>query len=147
VGRAAARRKAREPAHDEQNIAAVWRLRRLRWVEAGIFAREPSRDVSYSGDSKSDTTSLGLSFNRDGNNANAFSKHSRYETAIERSLYTALHFRSSPPGKAGDGQVEAVPEEQNGALLAIEAARELLDVLKLKNSSLACSLLPPLYTL
>jgi hypothetical protein len=34
---------------------------------------------------------LGLSFIRDANSSNAFSKLSRYETAIERSLYKALH--------------------------------------------------------
>ncbi len=34
---------------------------------------------------------LGKTFIRDANEANAFSKLSRYETAIERSLYKALH--------------------------------------------------------
>jgi hypothetical protein len=32
-----------------------------------------------------------LAFIQDGNTANAFSKLSRYEAAIERSLYKALH--------------------------------------------------------
>jgi hypothetical protein len=32
-----------------------------------------------------------MSFIRDANGANAFSKLSRYETATERSLYKALH--------------------------------------------------------
>jgi hypothetical protein len=67
-------------------IAAYWRLRRLGRVEAGIFIQESYGDV---GDS--DASMLGLSFIRDGNGANAFSKLSRYETAIERSLYKALH--------------------------------------------------------
>jgi hypothetical protein len=38
-----------------------------------------------------ETTTLGRTFIRDANEANAFSKLSRYETTIERSLYTALH--------------------------------------------------------
>jgi hypothetical protein len=38
-----------------------------------------------------ETATLGRSFIRDADKANAFSKLSRYETAIERSLYRALH--------------------------------------------------------
>jgi hypothetical protein len=38
-----------------------------------------------------ETPTLGLTFIRDANEANAFSKLSRYEAAIERSLYKALH--------------------------------------------------------
>jgi len=38
-----------------------------------------------------DTAMLGRTFMRDASDANAFSKLSRYETAIERSLYKALH--------------------------------------------------------
>jgi len=38
-----------------------------------------------------ETATLGRSFIRDANEANAFSKLSRYEAAIERSLYKALH--------------------------------------------------------
>ena len=39
----------------------------------------------------SETAMLGQTFVRDANKANAFSKLSRYETAIERSLSKALH--------------------------------------------------------
>jgi len=38
-----------------------------------------------------ETATLGRTFIRDANAANAFSKLSRYETTIERSLYKALH--------------------------------------------------------
>ena len=38
-----------------------------------------------------ETATLGRTFIRDANEANAFSKLSRYETTIERSLYKALH--------------------------------------------------------
>ena len=40
---------------------------------------------------EAETATLGQTFIRDANGANAFSKLSRYETAIERSLYKALH--------------------------------------------------------
>ena len=38
-----------------------------------------------------ETATLGQTFVRDATKANAFSKLSRYETTIERSLYKALH--------------------------------------------------------
>jgi hypothetical protein len=38
-----------------------------------------------------ETATLGRTFIRDADKANAFSKLSRYETGIERSLYKALH--------------------------------------------------------
>jgi len=116
--------------------AAIWRLRRLGRVEAGIFARDlyaelvkrarreahrnTAKRIMY--DEFSDfvvadsdimdkekyqeavsetkrmaavrdgeTATLGQTFIRDADTANAFSKLSRYETAIERSLYKALH--------------------------------------------------------
>ena len=72
-------------------VAARWRLRRLGRVETGIFEFEISVISSTSIAGKPDTTALGLSFIGDGGGANAFSKLSRYETAIERSLYRALH--------------------------------------------------------
>ena len=40
---------------------------------------------------EAETATLGRTFIRDANGANAFSKLSRYETAIERGLYKALH--------------------------------------------------------
>jgi hypothetical protein len=112
-------------------IAAVWRLRRLGRVEAGIFAWEHREELaeraeqearSYE-DRKADAffgpeieiideekhaeamsrawrirnaqedeaVTLGRTFVRDAERANAFSKLSRYETAIERQLTRALH--------------------------------------------------------
>ncbi len=38
-----------------------------------------------------ETATLGRTFIRDASEVNAFSKISRYETAIEKSLYKALH--------------------------------------------------------
>jgi len=80
----------------ERIVAARWRLRRLHRVEAGVFdwriASENARvNSSAFGPPPNEATMLGLSFIRDGNGANAFSKLSRYEIPIERSLYRALH--------------------------------------------------------
>ena len=55
-------------------------------MEAGVFMQASYGDVGGS-----DAYTLGLSFIRDGNGANAFSKLSRYEAGIERGLYKALH--------------------------------------------------------
>src|SRR5215217_4667863 len=111
-------------------IAAHWRLRRLRRVEAGIFGWELYGELAERGQKEAHTyewsvldalgspeqitdeqkhqkalsraqemkakqdaeaATLGRTFIRDADKANAFSKLSRYETAIWRSLYEALH--------------------------------------------------------
>lgn len=69
-----------------------------------------------------ETATLGRTFIRDADKANAFSKLSRYETTIERSLYKALHELqrlqaarhnegSVPPPAAIDVDVSGVPGE------------------------------------
>jgi hypothetical protein len=69
-----------------------------------------------------ETATLGRTFIRDADQANAFSKLSRYETAIWRSLYKALHElrrlqaarhtqRNVPPPIAPDVDVSGVPGE------------------------------------
>ena len=69
----------------DRMIASAWRLRRLVNVEVEIFRREMDSMFGELGD-------VGLAFiRRDGNGADAFSKLSRYESAIERSMYRALH--------------------------------------------------------
>lgn len=65
-------------------IASTWRSRRLVKVEVEIFRREMDDMFGERGD-------VGLAFIRDGNGADAFSKLSRYEAAIERGMYRALH--------------------------------------------------------
>ena len=111
-------------------IAAHWRLRRLRRVEAGIFSWELYGELAERAQQEAhtyewstldalispkkitdeqkhqealakaqemkakqdaETATLGRTFIRDADQANAFSKLSRYETAIWRSLYRALH--------------------------------------------------------
>jgi hypothetical protein len=50
-----------------------------------------SRARRIRSEQEDDTATLGRTFARDADRANAFSKLSRYETAIERQLYRALH--------------------------------------------------------
>jgi hypothetical protein len=70
------------------------------------------------------TATLGRTFIRDADGANAFSKLSRYETAIERSLYRALHElqRLQAARRAGSGvappmavevDVSGIPNEEH----------------------------------
>src|SRR5215216_546958 len=65
-------------------VAAAWRLRRVLPVEVAIYDEER---VDYGGKERS----LGWAFSRNATGQNAFSKLSRYESAIERGLYRALH--------------------------------------------------------
>jgi hypothetical protein len=68
----------------------------------------------------SETATLGQTFVRDADKANAFSKLSRYETAIERQLYRALHElerhqaarrgQGVPAPAAVDVDVSGIPE-------------------------------------
>jgi hypothetical protein len=71
-----------------------------------------------------ETPTLGLTFIRDANEANAFSKLSRYEAAIERSLYKALHELqrlqaarradgNAPPPMAIDVDVSGVSRDEH----------------------------------
>ncbi len=68
-----------------------------------------------------ENTALGRTFARDADSANAFSKLSRYEAAIERGLYKALHelqclqaagatTGSVPPPVAVDVDISRIPE-------------------------------------
>ena len=55
---------------------------------------------------EAETATLGRTFIRDADGANAFSKLSRYETAIERSLYKALHeLQRLQAARRADGNV------------------------------------------
>jgi hypothetical protein len=93
-------------------IASAWRLRRLISVEVCIFHQEME---SWMGE-KPD---VGLAFTRDANGADAFSRLSRYEAGIERSMYRALHelreMRSEHMGKTERGiriiEVVRTPDE------------------------------------
>jgi len=63
----------------ELMVDALWRRRRLGRVEAGIYSFQQGNEP---------TATLGLKFMR---GAGAFTTLSRYESALERSYYRALH--------------------------------------------------------
>ena len=60
-------------------------------VDEGKYREALTRAWRLRNEQESETAMLGRTFARDADRANAFSKLSRYETAIERSLYKALH--------------------------------------------------------
>jgi hypothetical protein len=66
----------------ERIVAAAWRLRRVHVIEADFFD-----DASC----LSEPQSLGTLFARDSADEGAFLNLSRYEAAIERGLFRALH--------------------------------------------------------
>jgi hypothetical protein len=109
-----------ETALVERIVDGLWRLRRVPYVEAGVFENEIYAEVKDREDqgipqdtrafravfnpapapSSTDRARVvqdagaaewGAAFTRDANHGNAFSKLSRYETAIERRIFTSLH--------------------------------------------------------
>ena len=58
---------------------------------------------------EAETATLGRTFVRDANGANAFSKLSRYETTIERALYKALHELQRLQAARGAGSASPPP--------------------------------------
>lgn len=80
-------------------ITSTWRLRRVCRVEVEIFKFEkedsdPTRSLAVFGGpfgGPIEGCDLGMAFIKQGTGGDAFSKLSRYEAAIERSLYKALH--------------------------------------------------------
>ena len=99
-----------ESEHVGQMVTTIWRLRRVRQIEAGFFVsafrrqRDETEDFLGSKEYKMNPTSketgqrnqfnklwaLGDTFKVDANRANAFTKLSRYETAMRRSLQRDL---------------------------------------------------------
>ncbi len=69
-------------------VSLIWRLKRLGRTETGIFRYQLEDSIMMISD---EVSALGLSFIRDGNGANAFSKLSRYESTIERGLFKTVH--------------------------------------------------------
>ena len=61
-------------------VAAVWRLRRIQVIETDLCDPDNGRFES-----------LGIRFIQDCHGAQSFLKLSRYETAVERALFRALH--------------------------------------------------------
>jgi hypothetical protein len=109
-----------ETALVERIVGGLWRLRRLQRVEAGIFENEicaaareredqgtrpdeltmrdlvnpraaPSAEERAQAVENAGTAGWGTAFLRDAYQGNAFSKLSRYEATIERSVLSSLH--------------------------------------------------------
>jgi hypothetical protein len=95
--------------------------RRPRIVDPNRYEEALSRAWQLRREQEDETATLGRTFARDADRANAFSKLSRYETAIERQLYRALHElqrrqaaragRNVPAPLAVDVDVSGIPEE------------------------------------
>ena len=89
-----------DPKRYEEALSRAWQMRR---------------------EQEDETATLGRTFARDADRANAYSKLSRYETAIERQFYRALHElerrqaarsgRNVPAPLAVDVDVSGIPEE------------------------------------
>lgn len=98
----------------DRMVTAAWRLRRLLMVEQYLF-----HEHHTDGDDRK-PVNLGLAFVRDFRDK--FSKLSRYETMIERSLYKALYELrrlqaarvgvSDPLPADGKGEVYIVPQHE-----------------------------------
>ena len=83
---------ALEAVLTERIVTASWRLRRAVRIEASVFASGLYSPLNGLGIIEEPAGhALGLAFIRDGNGADAFGKLSRYETALERGLTSALH--------------------------------------------------------
>jgi len=111
---------ALETALVERMIAGLWRIRRLQRVEAGVFENEiwaatrereeqgvaretralrealnpraaPTADERVEAVENASIAEWGAAFVRDAGGENAFSKLSRYEASIERSVSGSLH--------------------------------------------------------
>jgi hypothetical protein len=81
-----------------ENISvAMWRLRRVYRIEVGMFMRHQEvgipvlhqLEIAMERTNEEASQSLARSFVRNSNRGDVFSKLSRYETSIERSMYRA----------------------------------------------------------
>ena len=82
----------------ERVITASWRLRRVLDVEQELFEQE--KYDTY--EDRIEYRTIGEAFVSDAANYNAVSKLTRYEAAIERGLYRALHeFQRLQAARAG----------------------------------------------
>ena len=76
---------------DHEMLAAVMRMEGTALIKKEQHAKALERARQYRNEQKAEVATLGRTFARDADKANAFSKLSRYETTIERGLFKALH--------------------------------------------------------
>jgi hypothetical protein len=75
----------------EQSLAELMRLSNAEITDIEAHEKALSRAREIRSEQEAEDVTLGRTFARDADKANAFSKLSRYESAIERQLYKALH--------------------------------------------------------
>jgi len=84
-----AEREAR--GYESDDLNAMIKAANITITEKKGHEEALSRVRQMRSEQEDETATLGRTFARDADRANAFSKLSRYETAIERTLYRALH--------------------------------------------------------
>jgi hypothetical protein len=77
--------------YESHKIEAIMRATDIAITDKKGHEEALSRARRIRSEQEDETATLGRTFARDADRANAFSKLSRYETAIERTLYRALH--------------------------------------------------------
>ena len=75
----------------ERIISNAWRLRRTVGLEAGVIAFRTREAQAELAEPRPDGDAVAAGLIRDAAGADALSKLSRYERALERGLYRALH--------------------------------------------------------
>jgi hypothetical protein len=114
-----AEREAR--GYESDDMKALMRATSITITEKRGHEEALSRARRMRSEQEDETATLGRTFARDADRANAFSKLSRYETAIERTLYRALHElerrqaarlgAAVTPPQVLDVDVSGIPEE------------------------------------
>jgi hypothetical protein len=114
-----AEREAR--GYESHQFEAVLRARNISITDEKGHEEALSRARQMRSEQEDETATLGRTFARDADRANAFSKLSRYESAIERTLYRALHElerrqaarrgAALTPPQVLDVEVSGMPEE------------------------------------
>jgi hypothetical protein len=117
-----AEREAR--VYESDDMKALMRATSITITEKRGHEEALSRARQMRSEQEDETATLGRTFARDADRANAFSKLSRYETAIERTLYRALHElerrqaarrgAALTPPQVLDVEVSGMPEETGG---------------------------------
>ena len=87
----AERAESEAQGYESHRFEAVMRATDITITDEKGHEEALSRARRMRSEQEDETATLGRTFARDADRANAFSKLSRYETAIERQLYRALH--------------------------------------------------------
>ena len=101
-----ARTYERQESVNDDFLSTLWPITKITDEKKHRDALSKAKEMESMRDAE--TATLGKTFIRDAERVNAFSKLSRYETAIERSLYKALHeLQRLQAGRNAEGNVLA----------------------------------------